>query len=165
MAVITGTWWPADRAEATYRYLPVEVVAGQRALHVELRYDRGAGVLDLGCFDPHGAFRGWSGGARAQFTVAEDWATPGYLPGPLPDGAWQVALALHRIPPEGLRYELTVADRAPRPEPAADPGPWPQRPARTGPVPPAPPGHRWLAGDLHTHTEHSDGALAVPALA
>jgi hypothetical protein len=30
---------------------------------------------------------------------------------------------------------------------------------------PAAPGHRWLAGDLHTHTVHSDGVLTVPELA
>ncbi|HKS99740.1 MAG TPA: CehA/McbA family metallohydrolase, partial [Rugosimonospora sp.] len=41
----------------------------------------------------------------------------------------------------------------------------PERPARGGPAPPAPPGYRWLAGDLHAHTEHSDGVLTVPALA
>ena len=30
---------------------------------------------------------------------------------------------------------------------------------------PARPGMRWLAGDLHTHTVHSDGVLTVPELA
>ena len=30
---------------------------------------------------------------------------------------------------------------------------------------PAPAGTRWLAGDLHTHTVHSDGVLTVPELA
>src|SRR5262244_3858737 len=30
---------------------------------------------------------------------------------------------------------------------------------------PAQPGRRWLAGDLHTHTVHSDGGLTVPELA
>jgi len=29
---------------------------------------------------------------------------------------------------------------------------------------PAQPGRRWLAGDLHTHTVHSDGAQTVPEL-
>ncbi len=30
---------------------------------------------------------------------------------------------------------------------------------------PASPGRRWLAGDLHTHTVHSDGVMTVPELA
>ncbi len=30
---------------------------------------------------------------------------------------------------------------------------------------PAPAGMRWLAGDLHAHTVHSDGVLTVPELA
>ena len=30
---------------------------------------------------------------------------------------------------------------------------------------PAAPGRTWLAGDLHSHTVHSDGALTVPELA
>jgi hypothetical protein len=130
-------------------------------LRVELDYDRSAGILDLGCFDPSGAFRGWSGGARSEFTVAESFATPGYLAGPLPTGVWQVALGLHRVPPAGLPYRLTFpADAAPA---AAEvPGPWVRPPRR---VLPAPPGHAWLAGDLHAHTVHSDGVLTVPALA
>jgi hypothetical protein len=154
-------WRPEDRAASVYQYLTVEVAAGQRALHVELDYDRGAGVLDLGCFDPSGAFRGWSGGARAEFTLAGDWATPGYLPGPLPEGAWQVALGLHRVPPEGLAYGLAWSATAPaRPDPPELP-PWPRRPARRVLLS----GETWLAGDLHAHSVHSDGVLSVPELA
>jgi hypothetical protein len=53
-----------------------------------------------------------------------------------------------------------------RPEPAPPPPP-PLRPGgRPPPRPlPAQPGHRWLAGDLHTHTVHSDGRQTVAALA
>ena len=43
---------------------------------------------------------------------------------------------------------------------------WPPAPA-SRPAPrelPAAPGRRWLAGDLHSHTVHSDGALTVPEL-
>jgi hypothetical protein len=100
-------WWPADRAADRYRYLPVEVPAGARALTVTLDYDAGAGVLDLGCFDPDGRFRGWSGGARSTFAVAA--ATPGYLPGPLPPGEWRVALGLHWVPLYGLVWTCAGA--------------------------------------------------------
>jgi hypothetical protein len=149
---------------ARYRYLPVDVPAGAGALTVSLAYDRDAGVLDLGCFDPAGGFRGWSGGARETFTVSADWATPGYLPGPLVPGAWQVALGLHRVPPDGLAWTVTAeAGPAPRtPEPPPTP-PTPIRPPRR--TLPAPAGLTWLAADLHAHTVHSDGTLTVPELA
>jgi hypothetical protein len=47
--------------------------------------------------------------------------------------------------------------------PAAAPAPLSERPPRR--ELPARPGHRWLAGDLHTHTVHSDGELTVAGLA
>jgi hypothetical protein len=160
-------WRPGDRAASRYQYLPVEVPDGYRSVTVELGYDRAAGVLDLGCLDPSGTFRGWSGGARSTFTITEEWATPGYLPGPLPGGDWRVMLGLHRVPPEGLPWRVTaVASSDPVAAPPAPvPGPWPARPARPGGPLPAPPGHRWLAGDLHAHTVHSDGTLTVSELA
>jgi hypothetical protein len=156
-------WKPEDKAESLYRYLPAPLPDRAAALTVRLEYDRSAGVLDLGCFDPSGTFRGWSGGARDAFTVTDSWATPGYLPGALPGGDWQIALGLHRVPADGLPYRVTVTARpAPAPVPGAV-APWPERPPR--PLLPAPDGYRWLAGDLHAHTVHSDGALTVPALA
>src|SRR5450759_4931530 len=80
-----GTWTAGDRAEALYRYLPVDVPAHTNGLHVQLSYDRSAGVLDLGCEAPQ-SFRGWSGGARGEFTITRDAATPGYLAGELEAG-------------------------------------------------------------------------------
>ncbi|MGC9668770.1 CehA/McbA family metallohydrolase [Planosporangium sp. 12N6] len=173
----SGTWWPDDRAEARYRYLPVDVPAGARRLTVTLTYDTGAGVLDLGCLDPDGRFRGWSGGARSEFTITGPWATPGYLRGPVSPGSWRVILGLHRVPPEGLPWTvraepaLSVPD-PPHPVPAvpadgpAD-GPGAGRSPARPPARdlPALPGLRWLAGDLHAHTVHSDGVLTVTELA
>ncbi|RJL34448.1 PHP domain-containing protein [Bailinhaonella thermotolerans] len=158
-----GRWTLADRAERMLRELPVEVPPGTAALTVRLAYPRAAGVLDLGCQGPYG-FRGWSGGARETFTVAAGWATPGYLPGELEPGVWHVLLSLHRVPPGGLEYELTavVSDRAPAAPETAWPDPAERPPRRDLP---APGGLRWLAGDLHTHTVHSDGRLTVPELA
>src|SRR5260370_472792 len=80
-----GAWTPEDRFTSAYQYLPVDVPAGTAALLVSLECDRAAGVLDLGCLDTSG-FRGWSGGARESFVITASEATPGYLPGPLPEG-------------------------------------------------------------------------------
>src|SRR5260370_5506697 len=154
-----GTWTIEDRCESTWHYLPFEVLAGASALRVALDFDAGGAVLDLGCFGPAG-FRGWSGGARRSFVIGAESATPGYLPGELEPGSWNVVVGLHRIPAEGARYELTaeVAGRALEPVPGAGGrpvAPLTSRPARR--ALPADDGLHWLAGDLHAHTVHSDG--------
>ncbi|MGW2339209.1 CehA/McbA family metallohydrolase [Streptomyces sp. NPDC001661] len=164
-----GTWTMEQRAGDVLRELPVEVPAGTGALTVTLSYERAAGgVLDLGLLGPEGEFRGWSGGARSTYTVTESWATPGYLPGPLTPGTWQVLLRLHRVPPQGVPYEVraVASDRVP-PEPVvAAPRPLAAdaRRARRRDLPDVD-GARWLAGDLHAHTLHSDGGLTIDELA
>ncbi|PWR16675.1 PHP domain-containing protein, partial [Micromonospora sicca] len=107
MVTHRGRWTLRDRAEDVLRAVPVTVAPGTAALTVRLDYLRDAGVLDLGCVGPAG-FRGWSGGARDGYTITADWATPGYLPGELEPGEWQVLLRLHRVPPEGLDFEVTA---------------------------------------------------------
>ncbi len=164
----TGRWTLDHRFQSPWHYLPVEVGPGTAALRVELEYERAEGaVLDLGCLGPQG-FRGWSGGARESFIIAPDAATPGYLPGDLETGTWQVMIGVHRVPPGGVPYRLTAearlggAELRPPPVRPAPPAPADRPPQR---VLPAAAGRRWLAGDLHTHTVHSDGALTVPELA
>jgi hypothetical protein len=206
-----GTWTLEDMMASPLHYLPVEVAPGAAALRVTLSYPRdGGAVLDLGCFGPSG-FRGWSGGARSSFVVSATGATPGYLPGEVTAGVWQVAIGLYRVPAEGIAYEVTAeaagegeaagwlagalaadgvvltdeawaaaragagaaglgglaglgvfAGPAEAFGPAAVPVPG-ERPERR--ALPAAPGRRWLAGDLHAHTVHSDGAMTVPELA
>ncbi|MGP7999490.1 MAG: CehA/McbA family metallohydrolase [Streptosporangiaceae bacterium] len=162
-----GRWTQEDRCTSPYHYLPVAVPPGSAGLRVALDFDRSAAVLDLGCFGPAG-FRGWSGGARSEFIITAGQATPGYLPGELEPGEWQVVLGLYQLPAAGASYTLTAEVTSapgrlgPAPPPAP-PAPLTSRPPRRDL--PARPGHRWLAGDLHTHTVHSDGALTVPQLA
>ncbi|MGH3150989.1 MAG: hypothetical protein ACRDOB_09680, partial [Streptosporangiaceae bacterium] len=87
-----GRWTLEHRFASPWHYLPVEVGPGTAGLRVELEYDRAGGtVLDLGCLGPDG-FRGWSGGARGSFVITADGATPGYLPGELEAGLWQVMI-------------------------------------------------------------------------
>ena len=167
MTVHTGVWTLDDRLAAPWHYLPVEVAPGTAALRVELEYARADAILDLGCLGPSG-FRGWSGGARDSFVIAEDSATPGYLPGRVEPGLWQVIIGLHMVPAEGVRYRLTA-----EPSTGQSVSGW-HAAVSVPPIPASRPasrslptaaGHRWLAGDLHSHTVHSDGALTVPELA
>jgi hypothetical protein len=170
----TGTFSIDDRLVAPLHYLPVEVPAGTGALRVTLSYPRDSGaVLDLGCLGPAG-FRGWSGGARDSFVVAEPGATPGYLAGPVTAGLWQVMIGVHRATASGLPFTLTAEPLSAGSAslggqlagwleaPDAPPVPT-SRPARRSL--PAEAGLTWLAGDLHAHTVHSDGVMSVAGLA
>jgi hypothetical protein len=148
--------------------VPVDVPPGTRSLRVELGFDRSAGVLDLGVFDPAGEFRGYSGGARDAFVVGETAATPGYLPGPLPTGTWQVLLGLHRVSAAGLEWAVTADTSRDLGSPGLENEPWTPKireERRRRRSMPAATGMEWMAGDLHAHTVHSDGALTVPELA
>jgi PHP domain len=162
MPTLRGHWKAADRAEAYYRYVPFTVPAGARGLQARLSYQQGPAVLDLGLLDPSG-FRGWSGGARDGFALTPAAATPGYLPGPLPAGEWQAMLGLYRVPEDGVDWTLEIEIGAVSPPQPPPPGPLPARPPRR--ALPASAGRRWLAGDLHSHTVHSDGTLHVDELA
>lgn len=159
--VYEGVFTPDDRVEQFYRYLPFDVPATARTIEVTLAYRGDGAVIDLGCMGA-AEFRGWSGGARAEYTITPTTATPGYRAGDLEPGTWNVMLGLHRIP-AGVPYrvEVTVSARTP---PPVEPSPVLVTPA----VPrrlPAASGRRWLAGDLHSHSEHSDGDWTLPQLA
>jgi len=162
-----GRWTLEDRFASRWQYLPVEVPEGACGLRAELEYDRSETILDLGCMG-QGRFRGWSGGARRFFVITSDAATPGYLPGELEPGTWQLIIGLYRVPPGGADYRLTaeVSSTSGQLSPGQTPDPLPPLAER---MPrrdlPAASGRRWLAGDLHTHTVHSDGAMTVPELA
>lgn len=143
-------------------YVPVDVPPGVRELRVSYRYDKPptppgtpGNALDIGLFDQHGTalggrgFRGWSGGARSEFFLRTDEATPGYLPGPLEPGRWYIALGPYTVAPQGLPYEITVSFAH---GPSAPPAPAAYPPRR---IPGR--GRAWYRGDCHVHSVHSDG--------
>jgi hypothetical protein len=148
-------------------YLPVEVPRGAGELAVRYGYDRPAtppgvpgNALDIGVFDERGVdagFRGWSGGARDGFAISASGATPGYLPGPVNPGTWQLVLGPYTVAPQGLAWwaEVTLGKGPAGPAFVPDPAP-----ARAGGR-----GRGWYRGDLHTHTVHSDGARTPAELA
>ena len=153
---------PDDRAQSLYRSLSFEVPPGCGGVRIELAYDRSAGVLDLGCIDPLG-WRGWSGGARDHVLLGASASTPGYLSRGVPEGEWSVVLGLHRIASAGVEYTVTVTLGAVDvPAPPLAPLARSRPPRRELPCVD---GMKWLAGDLHSHTVHSDGALTVDELA
>lgn len=138
-------------------YLPFEVPVGTTRIDIHYEFDAAGGsILDLGVFDTEIApfpartgFRGWSGSARRAVFIASDDATPGYLPGRIQPGHWQVILGLARVAPQGCAYlvEINLDDR---PRRVTAPPVVPQPLAR--------PQHkaRWYRGDLQSHTFYSD---------
>ncbi len=131
----------------TYREVPFRVPAGTTRLTVDFAYtgkDQKS-VIDLGIRDPQ-RFRGWSGGNRVRFTLAEADATPSYLAGPLPGGTWKLVLGVPNLRKDSeARYTARVFfERRPQPTAFAD------APLKAGPG--------WYRGDLHMHTAHSDGS-------
>ena len=204
-----GTWTIEDMMASPVHYLPVEVGPGTAALRVTLSYPRdgGAGARPR-LLRAVGFSRLVGGRAVVVRRSRPAGATPGYLPGEVTAGLWQVAIGLYRVPAEGVGYEVTAesigaAERrmagrgAGGGRAGARGGAWSaaragaaglQRTCRAratggaggsfGPVAvPVPlgsagatraacrPGAAWLAGDLHAHTVHSDGAMTVPELA
>lgn len=165
-----------------YVYLPFSVPAGTRRIDVAYSFSEPAtapfglgpgNTLDIGIFDSRGhdfltapGFRGWSGSARREFFIGPDASTPGYIPGPLFPGEWNVLLGAARGEPEGITYDVTVTltntdapttDERESQRSTAPSG----APQRLTADPPPAASRRWLKGDLHTHTEHSDGANSV----
>ncbi|MFJ3985215.1 CehA/McbA family metallohydrolase [Streptomyces fungicidicus] len=143
-------------------HVPVEVPDGVREIRVAYTYDRPAvpagtagNALDIGIFDERGTelggrgFRGWSGGARTEFFLRADDATPGYLPGPVRAGTWHIALGPYTVAPRGLPYEITVTLTYGTPGAEVRPVYPPERAGGRG--------RAWYRGDCHLHSWHSDG--------
>ena len=144
----------SDRPDWIYE--PFQVPEGVTKIHVSYQYNReGGNALDIGVFDPDGyelgneeGFRGWSGGARSEFTISRSGATPGYVPGEIEPGEWNIIFGPYQVGPQGIDWKATITLRYGDPGPAFQPNPAPTR-AKGGPG--------WYRGDLHLHTVHSDG--------
>ncbi|MGW7204828.1 CehA/McbA family metallohydrolase [Streptomyces sp. NPDC054837] len=143
-------------------YVPVEVPSGVREIKVSYTYDRpsvpagtAGNALDIGIFDERGTelggqgFRGWSGGARSEFFLRADDATPGYLPGRVRAGTWHIALGPYTVAPQGLSYEITVTLTYGEQGAVAEPAYPPERAKGRG--------RAWYRGDCHLHSWYSDG--------
>lgn len=164
--VLRGTF---DKShERRYQHVPFNVPTGAKAIQIAYDYSyrissdpllSGGNTLDIGLFDPRGiapsspGFRGWSGSHKLAFTIAEGWATPPYLAGPIMPGTWHVLLGAYKVGPHCCEYEIAI-------DFLKEPGDPPPRLTTVNAVRPglqsgAEPG--WMRGDLHCHTLHSDG--------
>jgi hypothetical protein len=117
-------------------FIEVPFNAGPDTDRIEVSYQFPAGsggsVIDLGVAH-RGRMRGWTGSERSHITIEADRATPGYDAGPLA-GDWTVVLGIVKIGPN-CRVDVTIRVVEKQPQ--------------------------WLVGDIHSHTEHSDGGATV----
>ncbi|MFC4811975.1 CehA/McbA family metallohydrolase [Paenibacillus sp. GCM10023250] len=124
--------------ERTYLEVPFAVNGRVERIEAAYRYERGGGeaVVDIGLRSPE-RIVGWSGGARQSFFVGTELATPGYLAGPVAEGEWAVLLGAYKIPADGTEVTIDIVLTEPR--------------------------ERWIKGDLHMHSVHSDGRYTIEA--
>ena len=152
---------PEDREKNPYHYISFEVPENTRCLELSYDYTNKEAVIDIGLFAPGSidflnasVFRGWSGSSKKQLFVCENWATPGYICGPLVPGYWHVILGLYKVPPEGCKVTIRIRFHEKMLE-----RPWEPRIGKESKVSEKLNGQRekWMRGDLHVHTIHSDG--------
>jgi hypothetical protein len=161
----------------TFAYVPFDVVSGTTRIDISCRYSDRVGsepwlthgnTVDLGLLDTRGTqfgnmgFRGWTGSVRDEIYVAEYDATPGYLCGNIEAGTWYVMLGFYKIAPQGCEYEVSVTlsqEHKTLPQQISgllDLAGQPSRALRRA--------DGWYRGELHCHTEHSDGDSSVDAV-
>ncbi|WP_312948423.1 CehA/McbA family metallohydrolase [Superficieibacter sp.] len=104
-------------------------------LEIAYQFSEGC-VVDLG-LQINDDVVGWSGGARREIVISENVATPGYRRMRPRQGRGYVLLGLYKITSACL-IDIHITFRRKTP--------------------------RWLRGDTHVHSEHSDGRLSVEAL-
>lgn len=144
-----------DKAYRTYRLLPFQVPEGVKALEIRFDYTgrEARTTIDVGLLGPgekfDDQFRGWSGGNKRSFTLSASDATPSYLSGPVTPGRWQLLLGVPNIR-NGQTAELTAEVYFQRNDTYG-------LPTETAPLTTE---AGWYRGDLHMHSEHSDGNCA-----
>lgn len=135
-----------DEDEAGGIFLSFEVPDHMQALHIHVRMRLEGGrpafqlhdpIRDRGCFIPW-----FAGESEAEFSLyaGRDQATAGLLQGPIVAGTWTLHLSALRVR-GAMPYSIRMLGIAGDKEKV-----------------------RWFAGDLHTHSNHSDGIFAVTEL-
>lgn len=162
----SGTVTPAD--ELTQKLVSFYVPPGTTSIHVKYNYTgrEDGNAIDLGLLGVGKQFRGYSGGAKFEILVANDEASPGYIPGLLGPGEWYVLLGIYQVASASASYHIEI-NLDDRPRPIFEPNPAPSRVDYSGAIKKPigqKPVFKWLKGDFHTHTVYSDGKLTLGEL-
>lgn len=122
--------------EGTYYKIPFDMPADMDTVYISYAYDEG--TIDLGIYDSE-RFLGWSGSNKKTVSIGAR-SELGYLQTKLHKGTYYIAVGAYKIPNDNgieVTYEI---DYRPKEE-------------------------RWLSGDLHMHTNASDGEYDAYTLA
>jgi hypothetical protein len=164
--VLEGTLTPDQHWK--YTYLPFEVPENIGRIDISYTYDSvigsdpqlsGGNTVDIGIFDsrgiaPHSSgYRGWTGSARMEFFIALDSATPGYMPGPILPGTWNIILGPYKVAERGCHYRVDITLT----ETDAPYGEFPPLLRLTNTAGTRVHADGWYKGELHCHSFHSDG--------
>ncbi len=162
----TGALRREDRK--SYRPHSFNVPPGTAAVRIEFRYDRGGldphSLMTLQVFDPRG-FRGAAHrfAPRQVIEIGESRATPGFVPGPVTAGEWMVEVDVHSViarddgQPNVYTLQVHAVESVDETVTVAR--------AENAPTPPRIEERRWLRGELHLHSEHSDGRWTTGEMA
>lgn len=139
---LTGTFSPEDRL--SYKTIPFEVPENIGIILFQFEYETHLNEVEIGVFDPH-RFRGTSRFSKSSFHIAENFATPSYVYGPIVSGTWNISLGFPVINRDGTYIvHITMISKA---------DPMFSGPSRVN----INDKEGWYSGDFHTHTGHSDG--------
>jgi hypothetical protein len=151
---------------------PIDLEENITSLSIHFEYSpaqtvSGFNLLTLTVFDAHGC-RGAGhrqashvdGRATHHVDIGMTDATPGYIPGPLPAGRWNIVIDTHSILPDApVAYTIEITGIAGATIEAI------HAPISSKPVATAKQHPGWYRGDLHAHTTHSDATWDVAAFA
>lgn len=127
--------------EGTYYYVPFDVPENVIKLTVSYDYFRPTkgmfsdlkptNCIDIGLSDSDGRFLGWSGSAHSSVSVGEYSSSSGYLCEKIKAGKWQIIVGAYHVLPEGVEVTYKIDFEYA--------------------------GEKLLYGDLHIHSDASDG--------
>ncbi len=136
-------------AQGTYYTLGFSVPENVIKVTVTYEYTRRAAkpskkngfvnIIDIGLIDGQGRFLGWSGSNHKTIFVGEFGSSNGYLSQPIMPGNWGIIIGAYHVAADGVEVTYTVE--------------FEER------------GTRLLFGDLHVHSDASDGEFDIPELA
>lgn len=128
--------------EGTYYKVPFDVPENVEQITVSYSYEKKMksspkekNIIDIGLEDGQGRFLGWSGSAHETICAGEYDSSNGYLSEPVQPGSWRILVGAYHVDTEGIEVTYSIQFTYKR--------------------------EKLLFGDLHIHSDASDGAWDI----
>ncbi len=122
--------------EDLHRHLRIDFEVPEKVTMLTFNFSRTSPIhnwINYMIYDTEG-YRGWSDRKQSKVILKEDYATPGYIPKPIKKGRWHIILDVARLASTcQLNIDITYTFES----------------------------KKWYKGDMHTHTNHSDGLFSI----